>query len=96
MKGIEFATIKANVSYDHETGVFRWRISKKGHKREGDIAGGTADRGYHRIKIDQHTYFAHRLAWLFFYGEEPAGDIRHKDGNRGNNRISNLYVCQPK
>lgn len=96
MNRTEIETIKSNVSYNPKTGVFLWRITKRGHKREGDIAGGTADRGYRRIKIDQHTYFAHRLAWLFFYGEEPGGDISHKDGNRGNNRISNLYVCQPK
>lgn len=35
-------------------------------------------------------YFAHRLAWLIYYGTWPKDQIDHIDGDRSNNRIANL------
>lgn len=33
---------------------------------------------------------AHRLAWLHFYGEWPAGEVDHINGIKTDNRIKNL------
>jgi len=38
-------------------------------------------------------YKAHRVAWAYVYGEWPALDIDHIDGQRGNNSINNLRLA---
>lgn len=38
----------------------------------------------------QHVVRAHRVLAETFLGEYPDLDVRHKDGNRSNNRIDNL------
>lgn len=80
--------LKEILSYDKNTGIFKWikRISLGTHV--GDIAG--CDAGYIKIGIQGFSYPAHCLAWLYVYGEWPKGFIDHKDHNKGNNRLSNL------
>jgi hypothetical protein len=46
-------------------------------------------RGYRQGEIFGRPYFAHRIIWRMVHGDEPA-DIDHIDGNRSNNRLSNL------
>ena len=48
--------------------------------------------GFVFISIDQYPYTAHRLAWLYVYGEFPKGHLTHKDGDKTNNSINNLVL----
>ncbi|WP_426418192.1 HNH endonuclease signature motif containing protein [Bradyrhizobium genosp. A] len=77
------------LTYDPETGIFRWR---GGHKRvrAGALAGTIDKDGYVIICIDQKLYRAHRLAWLWMTGEWPAEEIDHRDTVKSNNRFKNL------
>lgn len=68
--------------YDKNTGVFT-------HK-DGRVAGNKNLHGYVRIGLHGKTHAAHRLAWLYVYGEFPKGHIDHINGVRDDNRISNL------
>lgn len=78
--------------YDPETGVFTRRISRQGqHGRVGEIAGYLKPCGYVNIWIGAN-YMAHRLAWLYVYGEWPNGQIDHINRVRNDNRIGNLRV----
>ena len=52
--------------------------------------GRTNKFGYVDIIIGKAFYKAHRLAWLYVYGEDPKMDIDHVNGDRADNRIINL------
>jgi hypothetical protein len=60
--------------------------------RVGDIAGASTSNGYTRLRLNGVEYLAHRIAWLYVYGEHPSNLIDHIDGNKKNNAISNLRV----
>ena len=86
------------LTYEPETGFFRWRANAGRHGRipAGTIAG-TIDNttGYIRIQIDGRRYYAHRLALFFVYGKWPTYYTDHIDGNRVNNSITNLREATP-
>ena len=76
------------VNYDPQTGLFTWRVKRKGC-RVGDVIG-TPKEGYISIGIDYHRYYAHRLAWLYMTGEWPTSQIDHRNLNRADTRWDNL------
>jgi hypothetical protein len=45
--------------------------------------------------IGRKNYSAHRLAWLYVYGEWPSDQIDHINRNRSDNRIANLRIATP-
>lgn len=75
--------------YEPETGDFIRRITR-GPFRVGTVAGCEDGNGYIQIGIDGVLYQAHRLVWLYLYGEFPSGCIDHIHGNTGDNRRSEL------
>lgn len=79
-----------NLSYDKDTGVFIRKISLNTKVRVGDVAGGKDVKGYVCIRVAGKTYKAHRLAWLYVYGNMPIGEIDHINGIKDDNRIANL------
>lgn len=83
------AELERLLSYDPETGIFRWKVAR-GRVRPGDIAGKTNKDGYRVIKVSQEYHYAHRLAWLFVTGSWPAGEIDHRNRRRADNRFDNL------
>lgn len=87
--------LKELLHYDTETGVFKWRVRGKGIAF-GSIAGHVSKNGYVNIKIDQVSYLAHRLAWLYTHHAWPENMIDHIDRNKSNNRIANLRPATNK
>jgi hypothetical protein len=88
--------IKKVLWYDKESGLFLARFSAKKHKAWRMI-GSFESKGYLQIKIGNHCYMAHRLAWKYVTGDDP-GDfqIDHKDLNKSNNAFSNLRLVTNK
>ena len=81
--------LQALLHYDADTGVFTWKQTKGPRAVKGDVAG-TDFKGYVRIKINSEKYLAHRLAWLYVYGDFPEGMLDHINQNKSDNRICNL------
>ena len=82
--------LKNVLDYDPETGVFTWKIKPSQRVNIGDVAGTKTPRGYQKIMINGEYLFAHRLAWLYVYGEFPKNEIDHINQVTSDNRISNL------
>ncbi len=80
------------LNYDIETGIFTWKIKPCKNIAVNTVAGGINNRNYVVIKIKNKTYLAHRLAWLYVYGEIP-DFIDHINGNKSDNKIKNLREC---
>jgi hypothetical protein len=80
--------LKSKFHYDQDTGIFH-RL-KNGEKSK--VAGSLTFYGYLQIQINYKFYQAHRLAWLYVYGETPSKCIDHIDCNKTNNKINNLRL----
>lgn len=59
----------------------------------GREIGGQTWKGYRRIGVGKKLVFAHRLIWAIHYGSWPDGNIDHINGDKQDNRITNLRIA---
>lgn len=81
--------LKERLDYNPHTGVFTSKLNY-GRIIAGEESGYLRKSGYIGIQVLRIHYVAHRLAWLYMYGEWPNGQLDHINGIKTDNRISNL------
>jgi hypothetical protein len=85
--------VTERLHYDPLSGLFSWKIETMafgGFKNPGSAAGQKSEAGYVLVGLWGRLYRAHRLAWLLMTGAWPVAEIDHINGDRSDNRWSNL------
>lgn len=94
---LTFTRLRELVEYDPATGKFKHIRMRSGVKHPNRMAGCYSKAlGYVLIRLDRRLYYAHRLAWLYVHSEWPFDEIDHINGDRSDNRISNLRCVDRK
>ena len=91
--------LKELLNYNPETGIFTRAINSGRNDRwkKGTVVGCLSKKnGYINIGLFDKRYYAHRLAWLYVYGESPSGEVDHINHVRHDNKISNLRSVDKK
>jgi hypothetical protein len=91
MNEIDFNEI---FTYDPETGLLHWKAPKTNRVKAGDVAGQPKASGYRYVGVGKKRYLAHRVVWEMHNGPIPPNtDIDHLNGDKSDNRLSNLRVA---
>lgn len=83
------------LDYNPKTGVFTCRVRRGGLANPGAIAGEITNHGYRRITLDGKKYLGSHLAWFWTKGRWPKKQLDHKNGDRLDDRFSNLRQANP-
>lgn len=75
--------------YSPENGHFIWATSPSRAVKSGTVAAVKTKSKYAKIQFKGKSFLAHRVAWFYVHGEQPAM-IDHINGDTFDNRISNL------
>lgn len=89
--------------YDHEAGELFWRArstdmfsTSRAHSvwnaKYSNKKAFTCINvwGYPHGRIFRSAYYAHRIAWVIYYGYPPVGEVDHINGDKADYRIVNL------
>jgi len=85
--------LKEVLSYCQSSGMFVWENPKSNRVLKGETAGAKDHYGYIVIRIDGVLYKAHRLVWLYTYGDMPKGNLDHINRVKDDNRVRNLRIA---
>lgn len=86
--------LKELLTYDYDSGLFYRKLIIGSKGKLGDLAGHISKRlGYRIISVDGKQYLAHRLAWLYLYGEWPPYQVDHINRDRTDNKANNLRLA---
>lgn len=86
--------LKHLIDYNKQTGIFRWKINRRGVAKAGDVAGhittGKGGKRYIIISVDGSYYYGQQLAFMYVLGGFAKDQVDHKNGDASDNRWDNL------
>jgi hypothetical protein len=83
------AKMLAVLKYDPASGAII-RIAGPRNAKLGCRMDAIGSHGYRRVRIWGYPYAAHRVAWFLHFKEQPPSLIDHINGDKSDNRITNL------
>ena len=86
-------TLQETFDYNPDTGSLTYR-KPRGSLPAGRPAGTAVASGYN-VQYNGSYILAHRIIWNIMTGEWPQHPVRHVNGNKLDNRWSNLTVAAP-
>lgn len=85
--------LKEALNYCKETGLFTWKEPRRGRMFLSVAGNIDSSTGYRRISLDDRSYYAAKLAWLYTFGEYPECVVDHINGIKDDDRIVNLRLA---
>jgi len=85
-----FERVDELLRLDADTGKLYWRVNRGGTARAGSEAGCLKTGGYRQVTIGGKLYLSHRIVYLLTRGYIPELSLDHINGNKSDNRPSNL------
>lgn len=80
-------------------GLEKYQVSNLGRiksfvrKKTKILKPGKCERGYYRFKLNGKNFLLHRLVMITFRGQRIGLEVDHIDGDKSNNKLSNLRYC---
>jgi hypothetical protein len=87
--------VRKHFDYNPDTGELPWKMwTDPRHCNpipNPKNAGKISQFGYRRLRFMKKEYMAHRIIWMWWYGQDPGADeIDHINHDKADNRITNL------
>ena len=79
--------------FKYSNGVLFWKEDRRSRKIKGKVAGHIDSTGYVRINTGGKKYLAHRIIYIYHYGDIFSGlSVDHINRVKNDNRIENLRL----